>query len=163
MRLDGRTFDAVFARLYPALCLFVEGYVGDTHTARDIAQDAFVALWERRTGFDSETAVKAYLYSVCRNSAVDHLRRRKTRRKYAPEVPDEEPLDMKIISAELAARLEGMISHLPQESGRVFRMTIEGKSYKEIAEELRISVNTVKNQRIRALKILRARSGDLDE
>lgn len=160
--IDESSFDALFERFYPALCAFTAGWVGDGDAARDVVQDAFAALWEARRGFRSETAVRAYLYRVCRNSAVDMLRRQKTRSDYRSDPGGEDAPETQIIVAELALRLGELIDGLPPETRRVFRMSIEGKSYKEIARELSISVNTVKNQRIRALKILHSRSGELE-
>jgi RNA polymerase sigma-70 factor (ECF subfamily) len=147
-------FDVFYMDLYPPLCTYVNGYLKDMEQSKDIVQEAFVTLWENRENFKSYPEAKAFLYKVCTNSPIDVLRKRKRMSTEEVEVVDES-FEERLMVNELSHLLLKFIESLPPETRKVLLLTLDGKSYKEVAEELKISVNTVRNQRIRAVKHLR--------
>src|SRR5256885_14055748 len=82
-RGDERALDRLLAQRWAPLVSYVAGRVGDVELAKDITQEAFVRLWERRHEIDPSRSVVAYLYQVVRRRAIDELRREDVRERWA--------------------------------------------------------------------------------
>jgi RNA polymerase sigma-70 factor (ECF subfamily) len=127
--------------------------------AADLVQEAFVKLWENRQNFSSLLTIRSYLYTIVRNSGINYLRYVKMKAEKLEERGEETETSAVelIIRQEVERQLLEMIQELTPECRRVVNLLSEGKSYKEVGELLHISANTVKNHRVRAVKILRER------
>ncbi len=148
-------YDGYFA----ALCVFACKYVEDTDLAADIVQDVFVALWEKRGDFPSEAAMRSFLYTATRNRALNHIKHKNIHAGKSEEIGraiTEQAEAEAVIGAEAARHIMTLLDRLPAECRTVLRLTVEGKSYGEIATQLGITVSTVRNHRVRAVKKLRA-------
>src|SRR5437667_9573254 len=82
-RGDERALDRLLAHRWAPLVAYVARRVGDAELAKDIAQEAFVRLWERRHEIDPSRSVVAYLYQVARRRAIHELRREDVRARWA--------------------------------------------------------------------------------
>ena len=71
---DEKALEVLFRAHFDGLCRFAMGYVKDDGEAREIVQDAFVSLWEKRDTIDPSKPVKSYLSSAVRNKCLNHLR-----------------------------------------------------------------------------------------
>src|SRR5436309_9112927 len=74
-RGDEAALDRLLESHWSPLVAYVASRVRDVELAKDIAQEAFVRLWERRHAIDPSRSVVAYLYQVARRRAIDELRR----------------------------------------------------------------------------------------
>jgi RNA polymerase sigma-70 factor (family 1) len=153
---------AAFAKLYrhyrsPALkfCFYL---VKDQEEAENMIHDLFIKIWERRTQINPTLNFNSYLFTCLRNMAFDYLKQveksQLLRQRYmeqmqsAPEESDDQEARIQL--------LELAINSLSEKRKLILLMNIEGgKSYQEIAEMLRISKNTVKNQLVKAKQLLR--------
>ena len=158
---EEKAFDFFFRKYYSTLCLFANTYLNSAAYAEDIVQECFVSLWSRHTKMDNPGAIKSFLYITIRNKCVDVIRRQKTVERaltelqYADETWKDEEL-MEVTQAETIRHIYSAMDTLPTKMQQVFRMYyIEGKNYAEIASELHTSPNTVRNQRIRALMLIK--------
>ncbi|MGD8428291.1 MAG: sigma-70 family RNA polymerase sigma factor, partial [Balneolaceae bacterium] len=70
---DREAFDKLFRLLYPRLVRYSYKYVHNKASAADIVQDAFIALWKKRSRLDPQRSVKAYLYQTVRNRSLNYL------------------------------------------------------------------------------------------
>jgi len=153
--------ELVFRQYYGRLCYFAFKFLNDRTLAEDIAQDAFVAYWNNRMNVsDDPKAIKDYLYSAIKNSCLNISRRKKVMDKYlnsrSEEDFKEEKLIHTIIESEIIESLYLAINALPDSCRKVFRLGyLEGLSNAKIAEQLNISINTVRAQKQRGLKALR--------
>lgn len=153
--------DYFFDAHYPALCYFANTVVKDQPAAEDIAEEAFLKLWQRHDLFPSPASVKNFLYRTVHNAAIDALRRKKTVLLVQKEVlylaQKEEPsVQQAIIEAETLNHIYASLKVLPPKCRQVFSLFyVEGKSYEEIAKELNLSINNVRNHKARALALLR--------
>lgn len=144
-----------------ALVYFALRITGDEAAAEDIVSEAFVKLWDAREALSHPKAVKPYLYQVVRNAAIDFVRRRKRESLHLQRVAHlQETAEVETTSFEISAETHRLIyasiESLPPRCGTVFRMFyLERKTLPQIAEELGLSVNTVRNQKMQALAILR--------
>lgn len=130
-------------------------------TARNIVQDAFIALWEKRTNIDITKNVKSYLSTSIKNKCLNHLR---DNNKFNYDLLDLEGLliekepgpEAAFQAEELNTKIERLISELPVKCREIFILNrFEGYKYKKIATDKDISVKTVEAQISKALKYLR--------
>ena len=159
-------FEQLFKLNFKDLCFFAFQYVKDIEIARELVQESFVALWEKRFTIDPERPVKAYLrtsiYNRCMNYIRDH--RKFTRdllvlENLIPE-PGMQP-GQQMIAGELQKQIEAAIDSLPEKCREVFVMSrFQGFKYQEIADKLDISVKTVETQMSKALLHMRHRLSD---
>ena len=133
-----RTFTMVFDKNYEALCLYAVKFTEDFLEAEDIVQEAFVRFWEMyRDRLTTENA-RPLLYRMTRNMCVDRVR--------------EKPKS--VVGVEVMT--DQLIYYFQPESQQVLvAICFNEKKYKDVAEEMQVSVNTVKTQLARALKLLR--------
>lgn len=161
---DKQVFQAVFRQHYQALCYFAVSIVGDRQEAEDLVQETFSKLWNKRGDFRTGANIKAFLYITTKNACLNSLksRQRKTSREeafsYLHEASfAESTFDPLLAETEIISALYQEIGNLPPRCGRVFRMSyLEGRGNEEIASLLGISYNTVRTQKLRALKLIRA-------
>lgn len=150
-------FDGVFRCYYRPLCLYALHLVPDVDAVEDIVQECFIQLWQRLKQGESVAEPKAYLYTMVRHRCIDLLRQERLGDSRVPleEVDQAEEEDAEERSL-LEARMWTAIDALPEGCRRVLlRCKRDGMSYEEVAAELGISVNTVKNQMSKALKLLK--------
>lgn len=160
--LEGDTvaFEELFKRNYQSLCNYCQGIVTEHDKAEDIVQDVFVYLWNNRSSIDIKVSLKHYLYSSVRHGALKVLKRQLMEQRHSPLLTEFiENLQHSEYSEEEVVEIEQMkkaLASLPQQCRNVFLMScVDEKPYKQIAEELNISVNTVKTHITKAYRIIR--------
>lgn len=151
-----------FEDTYPELVHYANSYLFDQNWSEDIVQEVFIHLWEKANELDIKSSLKGYLYSMVRNRCLNFLKSLKITDD--AKVLDMQSMlssdydleffssdDLKVIHHQLLKVVEG----LPSKMQQIVKMRfIENYKYVEIAEELGVSVNTVKTQLKRAkLKI----------
>lgn len=157
----GKTTDIemLFRTWYRPLCLYALHYLSDPDAAEDSVQEAFTALWKQEGAVADP---KAWLYASVRNRSIDRLRR-SGRTETLPQdldgpIADDEAAERSALEARLWTALDA----LPEMRRRCLLLAKrDGLSYKEIAEELGLSVNTVRNHIARAMETLRAGSPEI--
>jgi len=153
---DSKAFEELFKLLYPSMCHFACNYV-DEGDAEDIAQEAFIKLWNERDRYDDISSLKSYLYVLVKNLCLNHLRHNKIEEKYIINVDRNELFQFNnhVIEEETYRILQQAIESLPKQRSKIMMLTLQGLQNKEIAERLDISVNTVKTLKYKSLKALR--------
>ena len=161
--LDKTSFELLFKEHFKGMCLFAMRYVKDIETARGIAQDAFVSLWEKRESIDMSKPVKSYLTTIVYNRSLNHLRdNKKFDRNIVSfehlETEREPESDQRVLSRELDALIEQAIMELPEKCREIFLLSRkQNLKYQEIADTLGLSVKTVEAQMSKALQHMRTR------
>ena len=162
-------FDSIYINNFSRLFLFAKEYVLFDEEAENIVQDIFLMLWEKREALRVDVSLTAYLFTLVKNKCIDFLRHQMVEQMYSENVKHEynEELNVKLLALEsfdhnfsseedIETLLRNAIDKLPERCRLIFiKSRIEGKKYKEIAEELNLSVNTVEGQISIALKKLR--------
>ena len=162
-------FDSIYINNFSRLFLFAKEYVLFDEEAENIVQDIFLMLWEKREALRVDVSLTAYLFTLVKNKCIDFLRHQMVEQMYSENVKHEynEELNVKLFALEsfdhnfsseedIETLLRNAIDKLPERCRLIFiKSRIEGKKYKEIAEELNLSVNTVEGQISIALKKLR--------
>jgi RNA polymerase sigma-70 factor (ECF subfamily) len=159
---DEGAFSSFYMGYADSLINFLARITGSMDDAREVTQEAFATLWERRESLDPHTSLYGFVYGMARNMAFRMLRTRTVEAAKAGEQqaePEEfaEFADQGIITLETSLLLEEVIRNMPPQRRRVFELSRkEGLSYNEIAKEMGISLNTVRTHMTFALKELRA-------
>ena len=161
---DEKAFEAIFRTWYSPLAAFAMRYVKEPEAAEEIVQEMFSSIWIKYETLKIQTSLKSYLYGAIRNACLNYLKHQKVERAYADRnmlsVPQNETTDFLELD-ELKAKIALAMDKIPAKCREIFELNrYEGKRYKEIAEELNLSLKTVENQMGKALKILREELGD---
>lgn len=142
------------------MCHYAHQFLKDHEMAEETVQDMFVRIWEKRSTLNIETSVQHYFFRSIRNQCLNQIQHQKIRKQYASMVLEssyqEIDPEQHYIEVDLIKRIEKSIDSLPAKRQEIFRLSREqGLKYKEIAEELNISIKTVEAQMGLALKHLR--------
>ncbi len=155
--------EAAFAKLYnyyktPAL-RFANSLLKDTEEAENLVQDVFLKIWMRREQIKPDYNFNSYLFTCLRNMAFDYFKKLeksellRTQYMEAMMLVSDEEREEKELRINL---VQQAVESLSVKRKQILKLNIEeGKSYQEIAEFLRISKNTVKNQLVKAKQVLR--------
>lgn len=160
---DRDIFNSIFHQYYKTLCYFAERITESHSDAEDIVEELFVKLWNKQQPFESEQHLKAFLYRSTKNACLDFLKlTERANNRHTLFFMDndqwEESYLNEIIRAEVLREVYNAIEHLPPQCSKIITMSyIDGKSNQEIAEELGLSLQTVKNQKGRGLSILKGK------
>lgn len=161
---DEEAFKFIFKTLYDDLVRYVFSLCNDRDQAEDIVQGTFVKIWEQRKSLAINTSVKNYLFRTCHNKFINSLRKYKNTISLSDAMYLEDFLEdgtSKNKTSKDFEVLQKAIDSLPPKCKEVFMLhKFHGLKYREIAEELNISVKTVENQMAKAyqkLKVLFAK------
>jgi RNA polymerase sigma-70 factor (ECF subfamily) len=157
---DENAFEELFQKYYDPLCHYCEAVLNDCALAEDIVQDVFVYLLSYRDKIEVWGEIKVYLFSAVKRRALDVLKHQVVERNHSALLTDFlKDLSTTDYSEEEAEKLEKIkliLEELPSQCRLVFTLScLDGKKYKEIAEELGISVNTVKSHVKKAYQYIR--------
>lgn len=157
---DHQAFKCFFERYHTYLYRYLTRMGVVPNAAEDLVQQAFLTIWERRSQIDPTRSLRAYLFQIGHNRALNYFRERR-RIEDENEFPDpEDPTpggDQMTDASLLKKRLEEAITQLPGRRRAVFELCfLQDFTYREAAEVLGISPKTVENQMSQALKFLRA-------
>jgi len=159
---DERALEEVFRAHYGGMVSFVRRFVFAPDIAEELVQDVFFKLWSKRESLSEIDALRTYLFRAARNTALNHLRRKKLENAWEEqEAARGEPItsgatDDEASTSEVAVAVNQAIGRLPARCREIFLMSREGgMTYGEIAHTLGISIKTVETQMGRALKSLR--------
>lgn len=153
-------YKILFNEFYPALVQFAFSFINNEEAAKDIVQEIFIRIWEKRIKFENELLLRKYLYLSTQNKCFTYLRDRKVQHYHKQQIIDnyqeqEEPnIINSLIKEEVYRQLLSSIEQLPPQCKKICLLTLDGKKPSEIAKELELNVETVKKQKKIALKRL---------
>lgn len=159
---DIRAFEAMFRQYYAPLVAYAAKYMKDTEIAREIVQDFFVRLFEKRQLLSIDTSVKSYLYRSVYNCCINYINQQNIHNNHIKKMDAErevtDNLENEIARLELQQRIASIIDSLPHQCRRIFKMNrFEGLRNEEIAAALHLSKRTVETQISKALRVLRSK------
>jgi RNA polymerase sigma-70 factor (ECF subfamily) len=156
---DEKSFEVLFKTHYEALVRFVYKYLNDLEESEEIVQDTFHTLWEKSESIEIQSSIKSYLYQAARNKSLNSIKHNKVKQKHVDSVKNSDfdfTEDKHMELDELQTKINEALDVLPPKCRQVFELSrFEEKKYREIAEELNISIKTVENHMGKALGLLR--------
>ncbi|RAV27749.1 RNA polymerase sigma-70 factor [Sinomicrobium soli] len=159
-----RAFEILFRLYYDKLYHLAGAYTEDPEDAREIVQDVFCKLWQKRE--DIHRITSSFLYTITRNACLDYLKHRKVVLEQSRDIYDRELSDpvkfvqneaaSEILQQELEHKIRQSIAALPDKQRQVFvKSRFEGMKNREIAEDMGISKRTVDTHIHLAIKFMR--------
>lgn len=151
-------FEVLFRLHFRPLCLYALHYLGNVEAAEDVVQESFVKLWEKLEQGSEVSNTRAYLYMTVRNRCLDQLKAKglatESLKPYDTYgIIDEDEAEER---SRTEAKIWTALDSLPEKCREIFLLSKrDGLKYEEIAQELNLSVNTVRNQISKALSILK--------
>lgn len=148
---DKKAFNTFFKLYYARINAYAFSFVHDNQKANDLAQQSFVKLWEQRKKLNKVTSPKNYIFRIAYNLYVDDYRKLQKEQIFLDELKEKSLRDQILHNDELTQirieKLKKVIDTLPKRCKEVLLLNkMEGLKYKEIAEQLDISIHTVNAQ-----------------
>lgn len=159
---DIKSFAKYYDRYYGPALSFANRYLKDDCLAEDAVQTLFVKLWEQKGMINSSETLSNYLFTILKHIVLDLLKHKATIYLKHEEIKQasmgwvSESITKELEEKEVSENLGAAISRLSPQKQRICRLKIyNGYSNQEIADELDISINTVKVQYTQLIKELR--------
>ncbi|MBO9571341.1 MAG: RNA polymerase sigma-70 factor [Chitinophagaceae bacterium] len=159
---DEAAFDKIYAHFYQRLFAMARRFVSDPADAEDMVAESFIRLWKEREHQKDWSAISIFLHVNVKHRCFDWLRHQRQRTKHQDRLvqlleSNADDLETNLVRLELFRLINEAIDRLPGEKMKeILLMTYrDGLKPSEIAQQLHISVQTVKNQRVKAVKLLR--------
>lgn len=143
-------FDTLYWKYHEVVYRNIMKLVKETVVAEDILQEVFIKLWEKRQEIKASQSVAGWLFVISFNLSVNYSRKKLREQTFHQKLlaldPGEETgLDRKVMQEVQYHLLEQAIAELSPQRRRIVTLCkLEGKTYEEVANELNISRNTVK-------------------
>ena len=160
-----QAFDALFHHYNQKLYRFAFSLLKNDEDAKEIVQEVFCRIWQKRKDVDSSKSFKSFLFTISYNLTLDMLRLRLKDTAYRKSVEhyfNDNPVrqENKVDYETIEKQLEKAVEELPQKRRLIYRLSREeGLSQKEIAAQLCITTKTVENHMTLALRHIRKRLG----
>lgn len=151
-------YEQVFNKYYKALAIKAFLMLEDEMDAEDLVQNLFISMWQKSHYLSINSSLKAYLFRAVHNQCLMNLRKRKV---------DEQKLEIYTFSLnkedesadsevyEQQDQISLIFNELPTQRQKAFKLVyLEDKKYKEAANEMGVSVNSVKTHLKLAIKML---------
>ncbi|HVT86389.1 MAG TPA: RNA polymerase sigma-70 factor [Chitinophagaceae bacterium] len=162
---DEKAFDCLYKRYVVYLINIAAQKTDSLDTAKELVQDVFLSVYQRRDELHTTSSLKSFLYVALKNKIFNHYRNLFSKWKHERNASNQlrvvtNNLHDEYEAKELELQLHEIIQELPPQCRKVFLMSREEQlSHKEIAERLNISPNTVDQHIQKALRILRSSAG----
>ena len=162
-----KAFEALYRAYNARIYSFVLSMIGDAGVAKDITQDIFLQIWEKRLNIDLEGNLGGYLFKISQNMVYHYVRRELLLQNYVDKLSNESADESVEIDEEgdylfLEEYILKLLEELPPARREVFMLYWKsGLNYREIAEQLDISEKTVATQVHRSLDFLRDKLGTI--
>ena len=161
---DEKSLEILIKQYLKPIYSFVYRYVGSAADAEDITQEVFVRMWRNLKKFDRQKKFKTWLFSIAKNTSIDWLRKKKSipfskfdnengQNTIAERIA--EPSAPFWLSVDNKNTLNFALEQLSPKYRAIISYRYNDFTFREIAQVLGKSINTVKSQYRRALKILK--------
>ena len=155
---EEQRFHTLFVEMYPKLVRYAAALMTDADEARDIVSDVFERAWQRHATLDDKNG-HAWLYAAVRNACLNRLKHLQVEREHLEAVIEATRADVADNYRQhevLLRRAEEIAHNLPEPTRSILRMCYWDKqTYRQVAEHLGISPDTVKKHISKALRTLR--------
>lgn len=156
---EERAFDELYNSYREPALRFCNSILKDTEESENIIQEVFIKIWNRRETINPELNFTSYLFTIIKNRVFDHLKEMKKKEflkeKFWEKILEYQAVDNEV-KEERFAKIKEAVEALSEKRKRIIKLNFEeSKSYEEIATQLNISKNTVKNQLVKAKQVIR--------
>lgn len=156
----------LFKKYFESLVIWADTFLNDIDQSKDLVQDLFVGIWRKKTYSNwNSDKLSSYLHVAVKNACFNKLKKIDVL-KHAAEIDSFDRIydEFESNKEEIVAKILEEVEKLPERSKEVVKcIYLKGMKYQEAADELKVSVSTIKTQLVRSLKTLRANSENLGD
>ncbi len=163
---DQKFFEQIFFEYHRGMTAYAMKFVEDLETARDLVQDVFFYIWEKRDSINIDRSLKSYLFRAVHNACINHLKKEEYKSNYNRELilwffkkfPEDHTVNayQLLLAKDIGHEIDTIIEGLSEQCRNIFNLSrYSGLKNREIAEKYSISTRTVETQIYRALKALK--------
>lgn len=158
---DGQAFRVIYDAYFDRVSAFAYKISKSDTISAEIVQDVFMKLWTNRQSLQDVLSLEAYIFSITRNKAIDHLRQLARETTLIQALASQtaigyNPIDDKVHAEELKLLIEEALGQLSEQKRKIFKLSkYDGYSHDDIALQMQLSKSTVKNHLSETLKHLR--------
>ncbi|MBK8880853.1 MAG: RNA polymerase sigma-70 factor [Bacteroidales bacterium] len=162
---DIEAFDRLYEKYSGKLYVFGFKYLRSASEAEELVQSVFLKVWVNHKILKKELSFKSYLFTIAYNEICNLFRERNYKQKFIDEIRSADSnsssaMEERIEHQSSLERVLQIVDKLPERQKAVFlKSRKEGKSTKEIAEEVGLSPGTIDNYISDSLKYIRSRLG----
>jgi len=150
---DEKSLEILIKKYLKPIYGFVYKYIGNVQEAEDITQEVFVKMWRYLKKYDENKSFKTWIFSIAKNTCIDWLRKKKTIPLSEIEAGESDNFFERVSISQL---LESATEKLLPKYRTVLSLYYnDNLNFREIAERLEESSNTVKSRHRRALIMLK--------
>ena len=166
LRITDQSFELIYNAHWEKLYAICHHKVKDSELAKELVQEVFFSIWERKDSLVIEGTVENYLVKAVKLKTLEHFRLLIIHRKHLENIGihqklSENTTENHVVINELSLQLQQFVRAMPGQCRKVFELSrTEGLNNKEIAVEMLLSEKTVKNHLTRALHYLRNKLND---
>ncbi|ETN94355.1 RNA polymerase sigma-70 factor [Zhouia amylolytica] len=162
---DKSAHELLFKLYQNKLMCIAKSYISNKEDAEEIVQDVFIKIWNNKSNISIKNNLNGYLFTCTKNLCLDYLKKKKRKINREGRVLQLEAVVnynaladegySELIEQELNIQIEKAIEQLPERCKLIFsKSRFEGMKYREISDELNISIKTVEHQIGKALKVM---------
>lgn len=152
-------FEELYEQYYSSMIKFASAFLYDESDAKDVVQEVFFELWERTSELNLKSSIKTYLFSCVKYKCYKKIKQYNIidyNYDFVKEAILISENSVEELNDELKMEIKSIINSLPSQMRLILQLyCFEGYKYKEISEELSITINTVKTQIKRGYKRFR--------
>lgn len=158
---EHKKFQVFFEKHYQKLCSIAYNYLKDKDASKDVAQEVFINIWNKRKDLVDDPKAIYYLITSVKNNCISILRKRVNHLSINEEevinsIKIDTTASQEYNEIDIYVFIENALTELPPKCAIIFKMSrYKSMTYMQIAENLNISVKTVENQMGKAIKIMR--------
>jgi RNA polymerase sigma-70 factor (ECF subfamily) len=158
---DADAYRQLYNKYHAALYVYILRFVKIPELAEDVLQDVFIKIWEIRERVDSTLSFQAYLYRISRNCVFKLIKKIAADERLRAELAAHMSIEAREADVQLQWQqyeqiLQTAVNQLPPQRQNIFKLCRqEGKKYEEVAAELHISRNTVKEHMVLAVRSIK--------
>lgn len=159
---DHSAFHALYDHFSTQIYFNILRMVQDHDLAQELLQELFVKIWEKRATIDPDKTFSSFLHQIAKNMVYDHFRKLAVARKFEThliDVTDEcySHIEEELVYKESNQLFLDAVAQLSPQRKQVFTLCkIEGKSYNEVSDLLKISTSTVSDHLLKSNKFIKA-------
>ncbi len=161
---DERAFRQLFDHFSERLFCFAFAIIKTKDGATEVIDEVFVKIWKQRAAIAGISFLKTYLYTSVKNASLNYLSRKANEQITESfdfiniQLQEDQCPEEQMISADILKRIQEAVNELPPRCKIIFKLVREdGLKYKEVADILNISVNTVDAQMVIAIRKISAK------
>lgn len=151
------SLEQVYTDYYAKVMGYISARIRNWADAENLCSDVFMKIQEKLDSYDdSKASVSTWVFTITRNTLIDHYRRKKPTEELDENLSDDSEVDESLLSRETLSELAGALMKLPEQMRDIIVLRYyDGKPLTEIAEMMGLSYGAVKLRHQNALMLIR--------